>query len=477
MRSLFLWATALATTLDFLGGVSAFSPGSKVASTFPSKSKPVAVAIPLKESLGGRDAWVENLDYQGFANDITALGKELQMSSGQADVDHLNKILKWRDVACALGVATMWATPNPVTIVALSTWTYASWTMIAHHTCHGGYNRVDAGKYNSRGFAIGNVFKRISDWCDWMMPEAWNVEHNRLHHYHLGEPLDPDLVERNLQFLRDMDLPKPLKYGYALAFMPIWKWFYYAPNTFKELQISRMKSEGKELPTDFLAEEAITLRTLFFPKTTSECASQEVVNPSRFLLQVLAPFLVSRFLLLPAPLLFLPGTLGISLFSHAVVNLFFAELLTNVHGFVTIVTNHAGNDLYKFDDEVRPKSGSFYVRQVVSSTNYATGTDLLDFSQGWLNYQIEHHVWPDLSMLQYQKGAPRLKAICEKHGVPYVQESVLFRLMKTLDIMVGKSSMMDFPTHLEPESDKARKGGVYWKSTNGAIDDDDDDAL
>jgi hypothetical protein len=25
---------------------------------------------------------------------------------------------------------------------ALSTWTYASWTMIAHHTCHGRYNRI-----------------------------------------------------------------------------------------------------------------------------------------------------------------------------------------------------------------------------------------------------------------------------------------------------------------------------------------------
>lgn len=67
-------------------------------------------------------------------------------------------------MACALGVATMWLDPNPITIAALSTWTYASWTMVAHHTCHGGYNRVDAGKYNSRGFALGSVTRRIADW-------------------------------------------------------------------------------------------------------------------------------------------------------------------------------------------------------------------------------------------------------------------------------------------------------------------------
>lgn len=99
---------------------------------------------------------------------------------------------------------------------------------------------------------------------------------------------------------------------------------------------------------------------------------------------------MSRFLLLPAPLLLIPNV-GVTFFMHAVTNLLLAEMLTNVHGFITIVTNHAGDDLYKFDDEVKPKSGSFYVRQIVSSANYATGSDLVDFSHGWLNYQVEHH--------------------------------------------------------------------------------------
>lgn len=40
--------------------------------------------------------------------------------------------------------------------------------------------------------------------------------------------------------------------------------------------------------------------------------------------------------------------------------------------------------------------------------------------------QIEHHLWPDLSMLSYQKAAPLVKAICEKHQVPYVQQSVFW---------------------------------------------------
>ena len=428
-------------------------------------------SAPPSIKLDAQDAWVEQLDYTGFAKEVTALGKELQKNTGQADVDHLNKIVNWRNIAAAIGVLTMWMPPNPLTVIALSTWTYASWTMIAHHTCHGGYNRVDAGKFNSRGFALG-VKKRIEDWCDWMMPEAWNVEHNRLHHYHLGEEIDPDLVERNLSFLREMNIPMPLKYGVALALSPIWKFYYYAPNTFKELQITKWKQEGRKLPTNFKPEEPVTLRMLFFPKTDSDEAIAEVINPSQFMLQVLAPFLLTRFILLPVPLLLFPGTLGPTLFSHAVANLVLAELLTNTHGFITIVTNHAGSDLYKFGDEVQPKSGSFYVRQVVSSANYNSGSDVVDFAHGFLNYQIEHHVWPDLSMLGYQLGAPKLKEICQKYGVPYVKESVFVRLAKTLNIMVGQSSMREFPIGMEPEKDKARKG-VTWKSTNGAIDEEE----
>ena len=440
-----------------------------------------AISIPLKEASPAwtfsaettstdRDAWVQNLDYDAFAKEVTHLGKQLLKESGHDDVVHLNKILRWRDMACLIGVATMWLNPNPITIAALSTWTYASWTMIAHHTCHGGYNRVDAGKYNSRGFALNTIPRRVADWCDWMLPEAWNIEHNRLHHYHLGEPLDPDLVERNLGFLRSMNVPMPVKYGMTAALIPIWKWFYYAPNTFKELQLSKFSSEKRDLPAGVKPGDAVTLGTLFLPTTDAERAMQQVVNPFEFFRKVLAPFLVTRFMLLPAPLLLVPGV-GSTLFAHAIANLVLAELLTNVHGFVTIVTNHAGEDLYRFDDEVKPKTGSFYVRQIVSSVNYATGTDPIDFSHGWLNYQIEHHVWPDLSMLQYQRGAPQLKAICEKHGVPYVQDNVFERLRKTVDIMVGRTSMMEFPTELEPQKDKAVRG-VQWKSTNGAIDDE-----
>lgn len=56
-------------------------------------------------------------------------------------------------------------------------------------------------------------------------------------------------------------------------------------------------------------------------------------------------------------------------------------------------------------------------------------------------------------MLSYQKSAPLLRDICDKHGVPYVQENVFTRLDKLTNIMIGKTSMREYKPHWEKEDD------------------------
>jgi len=51
---------------------------------------------------------------------------------------------------------------------------------------------------------------------------------------------------------------------------------------------------------------------------------------------------------------------------RAVINLLLADVLSNIHSFIIISTNHAGDDMYQFDHSVTPKSGSFYMRQVTA---------------------------------------------------------------------------------------------------------------
>jgi hypothetical protein len=58
-------------------------------------------------------------------------------------------------------------------------------------------------------------------------------------------------------------------------------------------------------------------------------------------------------------------------------------------------------------------------------------------------------MWPNLSMLSYQKSAPLVQEICRRHNVPYIKQNVFWRLKKTVDIMVGNTSMKWFPEPFE----------------------------
>eukprot|EP00614_Pseudopedinella_elastica_P021967 CAMPEP_0172613370 /NCGR_PEP_ID=MMETSP1068-20121228/42050_1 /TAXON_ID=35684 /ORGANISM="Pseudopedinella elastica, Strain CCMP716" /LENGTH=491 /DNA_ID=CAMNT_0013417801 /DNA_START=137 /DNA_END=1612 /DNA_ORIENTATION=+ len=411
-----------------------------------------------KPQLAPEDQWIGKLDLDGFRDEIRDLGRRLEKGQGEDDVKHIKKICLMANTCAFVGLTTMFLPANPITVMALSLWTFSRWTTIAHHTCHGGYNKADETRFfNSKGFALG--FKaRVTQWFDWMLPEAWNVEHNNLHHYRLGEVDDPDLVERNLQFVRDLKVPTFFKYGAVGFLMCTWKWFYYAPNTYKELVIAEMRRNGEVITEEMGPKEAFTLK--YFLEPNHGAKSRKWYRFRDFFAKVMGPYLLGHFVLLPLPMLALGAALGgspgvgVEWFRNSVVSLLLADVVTNIHSFIAIATNHAGKDLYQFGSSCAPNSGTFYLRQVVSSANFRTGGDLNDFMHGWLNYQVEHHLWPQLSALSYQRSQPEVAAICAKYGVPYVQESVWIRLKKTVDIMVGKESMRVFPQEFEADKDR-----------------------
>ena len=403
-------------------------------------SKPIKSLDNVELSKG--DEWVRKFDLKGFTEEIRALGKKLETEQGPDDVNHLNRMIFVSNSFAAMGLLSMGFGVNPITIMGLSLYAFSRWTMIAHHTCHGGYEKCHPHKdrWSRFKFAIGSSWRRFNDWFDWMLPEAWNVEHNNRHHYNLSENTDPDLVERNLAYLRGLNVPSFVKYLMVGFIFSTWKWFYYAPNTYKELKMAQWRRQGKKIPAG--AEDPITIKDptpmySFFEMFTI----------------VLMPYLVFHFFITPLPFLalgeYLDGYTGKQMYLNAVINLFIAEWVTNIHGSIAIITNHAGNDMYRFRRACRPFSGSFYLRQVLASVDFDLGTDSIDFMHGWLNYQIEHHLWPNLSMLSYRKAAPQVQAICEKYGVPYVKENVFIRLKKTVDIMVGNDSMKWFPEEFE----------------------------
>ena len=112
--------------------------------------------------------------------------------------------------------------------------------------------------------------------------------------------LDPDLVEHNLQFIRETKQPMWLKYVTVSFFMLTWKWFYYAPNTFKMLKVHELRRQGK---TPTWRGKPVTQKMLEAPWTiypTWLTKGPIFFRNTEFFVRVLGPFFFRQFILLPA---------------------------------------------------------------------------------------------------------------------------------------------------------------------------------
>ena len=364
------------------------------------------------------DSTPVNLD--ALQADLDALRDELRDAAGPEDARHLRRVVAVGHAFSLIGWATAWIAPNPVAVVGMSTGLFARWAMVAHPVLHRGYDGVEGvpERYTSQRFARG--WRRWLDWPDWIDPAAWNHEHNVLHHYRLGEDADPDQPERNLEIVR-RHAPMWLRYVLVALTTFTWKWFYYAPNTMRALHNRKARLPDGGEPVGFLSWR------MWAPWAGSGRATWA---------RCYLPYLLIHFVLLPLPFLAISRWAWMSV----LVNRALAEVLTNLHAYLIIVPNHAGEDVYRFDTRMQGR-GDFYLRQIVGTANYRTGGFARDFFHGWLNYQIEHHLFPDLTMRQYALAQPRVQAICEKHGLPYLQESVFVRFKRLVQVLVGRRSM------------------------------------
>jgi fatty acid desaturase len=367
-----------------------------------------------------RDRNVTQIDYEGFARRVTALRRSILGSLAPSDFQHLKKVERWGRCLSLIGYLTAWIFPNPLSALALSHGNFTRW-MIMHLAGHRAYDSVPGTpkRYTSKVFGLG--WRRFIDWFDWIIPEAWNYEHNVLHHYHTGEHLDPDLVERHIEWLRHVKLPYFVRYLIIAALALTWKFTYYAPMTLFQLRSEQWRQAGHKTPW------ARRFQSLANPLSRAG---------ADFWLRCVAPYGLTRFVIIPA--LFLP--LGTRAALFVLINSLIAEAITNVHSFLLIAPNHTGDDLYRFDEPIGDKS-EFYARQVLGSVNYRSGSDLIDYPQIWINYQIEHHLWPDLPMTKYRQFQEQTRALCEEFGIVYRQQPLFRRIGQMLDVMVGKRSM------------------------------------
>ncbi|MXQ77496.1 acyl-CoA desaturase [Rhodococcus rhodochrous] len=342
--------------------------------------------VPFLPFLSGRTATVENeplvLDHDSveeIGRELDALREQTLASLGDEDREYLYRIIRAQRGFEIAGRGLLFVGFLPPAwvagVAALSVSKILDNMEIGHNVMHGQYDWMREPSLNSRVF----------EWDTVCPSDQWRHSHNYVHHTYtniLGQ---------------DRDI------GYGILRMdPAQKWHpYYLGNPVYATALM------------FLFEWGVMMHDAEVDRIVAGKRSWRDVIPiakgwwRKARRQVIKDYIA--FPLLSGPM-FVPTLLG-----NATAN-----LVRNVWAYSIIFCGHFPSGVQSFTEEETAEEtrGEWYVRQMLGSANI-TGSPLFHIMSGNLSHQIEHHLFPDLPAHRYPELAPKVRELCEKHGLPY----------------------------------------------------------
>lgn len=254
-------------------------------------------------------------------------------------------------------------------------------TSIMHDSNHGAYS--DNKALNNFLGAMLNVIGGYA--------KNWRIQHNILHHTYTNiEGLDEDIEAGAV--LR-MSPEKPLR-GFH-RYQHIYAWFVYCIMNLYWVTVKDFKNLVGYHKNGLLVKQKISLS-----KSVTELVLLKLFYIAYI---VVVPILVSG-----VPWYHVVG--GI-LAMHVVAGLALACIFQPAHVIET-------SDFSRPDDK-RKMENSWAVHQVLNTADFAPNNKLVSWFIGGLNFQIEHHLFPQVCHVHYPQIARIVKATAKEHGIPY----------------------------------------------------------
>jgi fatty acid desaturase len=96
---------------------------------------------------------------------------------------------------------------------------------------------------------------------------------------------------------------------------------------------------------------------------------------------------------------------------------------------LSFAPNHKGMPTLSAEDEL-----DYLRRQVLTSRNVRGGW-VIDYVLGGLNYQIEHHLFPNMPRPSLRRSQSIVRSFCQQHGISYLETSLLRSYVQALHHM------------------------------------------
>ncbi|WP_076477376.1 fatty acid desaturase family protein [Williamsia sterculiae] len=349
--------------------------------------------------------------------EVEELGRELEelrnrvvADLGTRDREYLYKIVRAQRGFEIAGRAMMYVPFIPPVwiggVAALSVSKILDNMEIGHNVMHGQYDWMREQSINSREF----------EWDTVCPADQWRHSHNYLHHTYtniLG--MDRDIGYGILRMDRDQNW-NPYYLGnlvWASLLMVFFEWGV----MLHDLEVENV-IQGKRKWSDIKG-----LVKGMWRKASRQVLKDYVVFPL-----LSGPFFVTTLI----------GNTS-------------ANIVRNLWTFSIIFCGHfpSGCQTFTAEECENETKGQWYLRQMLGSANIEGGR-LFHIMSGNLSHQIEHHLYPDLPASRYPEMAPEVRAICEKHGLPYNTGGFFHQIGSTWK-KIAKLSLPNFLVKDEPE--------------------------
>jgi fatty acid desaturase len=158
---------------------------------------------------------------------------------------------------------------------------------------------------------------------------------------------------------------------------------------------------------------------LFFPLLLLEAAQLHLASAKAIVRDTGRATVVEALLLLLHFVGYLTALLLVLSPLQAAVFVLVQQGLFGLYLGCSFAPNHKGMPTLTDADQL-----DFLRTQVLTSRN-VRGSRLVDFLLGGLNYQIEHHLFPNMPRPNLRHAQPRVRAFCQEHDLPY-SEATMF---------------------------------------------------
>lgn len=110
-------------------------------------------------------------------------------------------------------------------------------------------------------------------------------------------------------------------------------------------------------------------------------------------------------------------------FFNACVYFFWHLFISWFYMWVTFAPNHYGETVIDSNADYKREY------QITTSRNIS-GWDFATFFLGWLNYQIEHHLYPTMPRNHLKKANKLVKIFCKQNGIKYHQANIILAFVE-----------------------------------------------